>query len=81
MSAAVNIGPPRSLRRVAVRELYGVSLSTIDRFVKAGKIRSRRVGVALLLNAEDCERELGWPEDSPVEPSARSLAEMRELVR
>ena len=80
MSAAANIGPARSLRRLAVHDMYGVSLSTIDRLVKAGAIRSRRVGVALLLNADDCERELGWPEDSPVEPSARSLAEMRELV-
>lgn len=76
----MNVGPTRSLRRVAVRDLYGVSLSTIDRLVKAGTIRSRRVGVALLLSTEDCERELGWPEDSPVEPSARSLAEMKELV-
>ena len=80
MSAASANIERRSLRRVAVRELYGVSLSTIDRLVKKGEIRSRRVGSALLLNAEDCERAFGWPEDEPVEPSAREMAEMRELV-
>jgi len=60
--------------------MYGVSLSVIDRLVRAGDIRSRRVGVALLLNAEDCEREFGWPDEARMEPTARDMAEMRELV-
>ncbi len=81
MNVFANASPARSLRRVDVRERYGVSLSTIDRIVKAGAIRSRRVGCALLLNAEDVEREFGWPEDAKVEPSPRAIAEMDELVR
>ena len=80
MIEAANIGLVRSLRRIAVRELYGVSLSTIDRLVKSGEIDSRRVGGALLLKAEDCEKAFGWPDDAKVEPSPRSMAEMRELV-
>jgi len=80
MNVFANASPARSLRRVAVRDLYGVSLSTIDRLVKAGTIRSRRVGCAVLLKAEDCEKAFGWPEDAEVEPSARDLAEMAKLV-
>ena len=57
-----------------------MSLSTIDRLVKSGKIRSRKVGGALLLNAADCEREFGWPEDAKVEASPRSMAEVREFL-
>ena len=70
----------RALRRCIVRDVYNVSLSMIDRLVKKGEIRSRRVGSALLLNAEDCETSFGWPKDAKVEPSPRSIAEMRELV-
>jgi hypothetical protein len=74
-------GPkPRALRRAMVRDLYGVSLSTVDRRVKNGEIRTRRVGSALLLKADDCEQAFGWPEDAKVEPSPRSIAEMRKLV-
>lgn len=71
---------PRALRRSMVHEIYGVSMSTIDRHVKNGQIRTRRVGKALLLKADDCEKAFGWPEDSKVEPSPRSIAEMRKLV-
>ena len=80
LSAAVSTVPARALRRGMVRDRYNVSLSTIDRLAKEGKIRSKKVGRALLLNAEDCEKAFGWPEPAKVEPSARSMAEMRELV-
>ena len=79
-AATVILAKRRSLRRVAVREMYGLSLSTIDRLVKVGEIRSRRVGGSLLLNASDCEKAFGWPDDSAVEPSPRDMAEMRKLV-
>jgi predicted site-specific integrase-resolvase len=71
---------PRALRRHMVHEIYGVSMSTIDRHVKNGQIRTRRVGKALLLKADVCEKAFGWPEDAKVEPTARDMAEMRELV-
>ena len=79
MNVFANPSPARSLRRVAVREMYGVSLSVIDRLVRAGDIRSRRVGVALLLNAEDVEREFGWPEPKPVERQIHFLFDFFQL--
>ncbi len=79
MSASEQIAP-RSIRRVKARALYGMSLSAIDKAVKDGTIRSRKCGKTVLLNAADCEKEWGWPEDAEVEPSARDLEEMRELV-
>ena len=66
----------RSLRRAQVVDTYGVSLSTVDRAVKAGDVRAKRAGRALLLCAEDCERLWGWEE--PLDP--RAVAEMAELV-
>lgn len=71
---------PRSLRRAQVEKVYGVSLSTVDRAVRAGEIRSKRSGRVLLLNAEDCERLWGWPEDEPVEPTDRDVAEILEFM-
>lgn len=70
----------RALRRIDVKRLYGVSLSTVDRRVSEGAIRSRRVGRALLLHAGDVEREFGWPEDAEIEPSRESRREIAELL-
>ena len=80
MSAAVNTVPARALRRGMVRDRYNVSLSTIDRLAKEGKIRSKKVGSARLLNAEDCEKAFGWPEPAKVVASPRDIAEMQEFL-
>lgn len=71
---------PRSLRRAQAAEVYGVSLSTVDRAVKAGDVRAKRAGRALLLCAEDCERLWGWPDADAVEPTDRDVAEVLEFM-
>ena len=74
--AAANI-ERRSMRRCQVVKTYGVSLSTIDRTVRDGLIRVRKVGKATLLNAEDCESAFGWPD---TEPTAQDVADIGELM-
>ena len=60
--------------------MYGVSLSTVDRAVRAGEIRSKRVGRVLLLKADDCERAWGWPDEAEIEPTDRDVVEVLEFM-
>jgi len=63
-------------------EAYSVSMSRLRRAVEAGKIRTRDVGGAVLLNPDDLEREFGFAPAPAArrEPSAAARALARELL-
>ncbi len=68
----------KAYRRREVCELYGVSFHMVDRMIQRGVIRTRRIGQrALLLNAEDVEREFGFGES---EVRTETLVELRDLL-
>lgn len=77
MGVSAAAATPRAMRRATAARRYDVSLSTIDRAVRAGRIRTRKVGHARLLNADDLEQAFGWPD---VEPDAEAIRFAQELV-
>ena len=68
----------KAYRRREVCELYGVSLHMVDRMIRSGVIRTRRIGErALLLSAVDVEREFGFGD---LQVKTETLVELRDLL-
>ncbi len=72
---------PICLRISQVMERTGLSRAAIERVVRSGQIKSKRVGRAVVLNPDDVVRVFGFSEDrSEIEPSAESVKEIEEFL-
>lgn len=81
MSAAPSGLARRALRRSDVVHLYGASLRSVDRAVRAGEIRAKKRGQSVFLHPDDVERVFGFPDDTePVKVSAESVAELEGFL-
>ena len=68
----------KAYRRREVCELYGVSMHMLDRMIRDGVIRTRRIGErVLLLNAVDVDREFGFGEP---EVDLETMLEIQDLL-
>ena len=69
------------LRISQVMERTGLSRAAIEREVRSGKIKSKRVGRAVVLDPDDVVRVFGFSEDqNEIEPSAESIKEIEVLL-
>ena len=72
---------PICLRISQVMERTGLSRAAIERAVRAGHIRSKRVGRAIVLDPDDVVRVFGFSEDqNEIEPSAESIKEIEDFL-
>ena len=73
-------GPRLAYRIAEVCELASVSRAAVEGAVRRGEIRSKRVGRMLLLDPNDVSRVFGFSQAPEVVPSAKSIAEIAELL-
>lgn len=72
---------PICLRISQVMERTGLSRAAIERAVRSGQIKSKRVGRAVVLDPDDVVRVFGFSEDrNEIEPSAESVKEIEEFL-
>ena len=69
----------RAYRRFEVRAAFGASLAAIDREVRAGRIRKKKVGGAVYLHAKDVDAVFGFGSDETTF-SAAARDELAELL-
>ncbi len=70
--------PRRAYRRREVCEVFGASLSTVDKAIREGRIRVKREGRGVYLAAPDVERLFN--PTAPVEIRPEDVADLRGLL-
>ena len=78
IGAVTSNAPRRAYRRREVCEIYGASLSAVDKAIRDGLIRTKRAAGCVYLAAQDVERL--YDPLAPVEIRPEDIDDLRGLL-